>query len=30
MEMFSKFETKKMTFSKEEIYKNSKKIYNPK
>ena len=30
MEMYSKFETKKMTFSKEEIYKNSKKIYNPK
>ena len=30
MEMYSKFETKKMTFNKEEIYKNSKKIYNPK
>jgi hypothetical protein len=28
--MYSKFETKKMTFNKEEIYKNSKKIYNPK
>jgi acyl-homoserine-lactone acylase len=30
MEMYSKFETKKMTFNKEKIYKNSKKIYNPK
>ena len=30
MEMYSNFETKKMTFNKEEIYKNSKKIYNPK
>ncbi len=30
MEMFSKFETKKMTFDKEIIYKNAKSIYGPK
>ena len=30
MEMLSKFKTKKMTFEKKEIYKNSKIIYNPK
>ncbi len=30
MEMFSKFETKKMTFDKEVIYKNAKSIYRPK
>ena len=30
MEMFSKFETKKMSFDKNLIYDNSKKIYNPK
>ena len=30
MEMFSKFETKKMSFDKNFIYKNSKNIYNPK
>ena len=29
MEMYSKFETKKMTFDKNEIYKNAKKIYHP-
>ena len=30
MEMFTKFETKKMTFDKEVIYKNAKSIYRPK
>ena len=30
MEMFSKFETKKMSFDKNLVYKNSKNIYNPK
>ena len=30
MEMFAKFETKKMTFDKEVIYKNAKSIYRPK
>ena len=30
MEMFSKFETKKMSFDKDFIYRNSQKIYNPK
>ena len=30
MEMFSKFETKKMSFDKNFIYENSKNIYNPK
>ena len=30
MEMFSKFETKKMTFDKEVIYENAKSIYRPK
>lgn len=29
MEMYSKFETKKMTFDKNDIYKNAKKIYHP-
>ena len=29
MEMYSKFQTKKMTFDKEEIYSNAKSIYNP-
>ena len=29
MEMYSKFETKKMTFDKNEVYKNAKKIYHP-
>ena len=29
MEMLSKFKTKKMTFSREKIYANSQKIYNP-
>ena len=29
MEMFAKFETKKMTFDKELIYKNAKRIYRP-
>ena len=29
MEMYSKFQTKKMTFDKEEIYANAKSIYNP-
>ena len=29
MEMYSKFETKKMTFDKNVIYKNAKKIYHP-
>jgi hypothetical protein len=27
--MYSKFETKKMTFDKNDIYKNAKKIYHP-
>jgi hypothetical protein len=27
--MLSKFKTKKMTFSREKIYANSQKIYNP-
>ncbi|MDC3110041.1 penicillin acylase family protein, partial [Flavobacteriales bacterium] len=30
MEMFAKFETKKMTFDKELIYKNAKRVYRPK
>ena len=30
MKMFSKFETKKMSFDKNFIYSNSEKIYNPK
>ena len=30
MEMYLNFETKKMTFDKDKIYKESKKIYNPK
>ena len=30
MEMFSKFETNKMSFDKDYIYSNSEKIYNPK
>ena len=29
MEMYSKFQTKKMTFNKGDIYKNAKSIYNP-
>ena len=29
MDLYSKFETKKMIFDKEEIYKEAKKIYNP-
>jgi acyl-homoserine-lactone acylase len=29
MEMYSKFQTKKMTFDKEEIYRKAKSIYNP-
>ena len=29
MEMYSKFQTKKMTFNKEEIYSQAKSIYNP-
>ena len=29
MEMYSKFQTKKMTFDKEEIYSQAKSIYNP-
>ena len=29
MEMYSKFQTKKMTFDKEEIYAKAKRIYNP-
>ena len=29
MDMYSKFQTKKMTFDKKEIYKNAKKIYHP-
>ena len=29
MDMYSKFQTKKMTFNKEEIYSKAKKIYNP-
>ena len=30
MEMYSKFQTKKMSFDKNEVYKNAKKIYHPK
>ena len=30
MEMYLNFETKKMTFDKDKIYKESKKVYNPK
>lgn len=30
MEMYSKFETKKMSLNKEDAYKNAKRIYNPK
>ena len=29
MEMYSKFQTKKMSFDKKEVYKNAKKIYHP-
>ena len=29
MDLYSKFETKKMIFNKEEIYKEAKKVYNP-
>ena len=29
MEMYSKFQTKKMTFDKEEIYSKAKSIYSP-
>jgi len=29
MELYSKFKTKKMTFDKQEIYSNAKRIYNP-
>jgi len=29
MEKYSKFQTKKMTFDRDEIYKEAKKIYNP-
>jgi hypothetical protein len=27
--MYSKFQTKKMSFDKNEVYKNAKKIYHP-
>jgi len=30
MELYSKFKTKKMTFNRDEIYRNAKSIYNPK
>jgi hypothetical protein len=30
MEMYAKFQTKKMSFDKNEVYKNAKKIYHPK
>ena len=30
MEMYSKFETKKMSFDKSEIYANASRTYNPK
>ena len=30
MEFYSKYETKKMTFNKEEIYANAERIYHPK
>ena len=29
MDLYSKFKTKKMTFDKEQIYKEAKSIYNP-
>ena len=29
MDMYSKFQTKKMTFDKNVVYKNAKKIYHP-
>lgn len=29
MELYSKFQTKKMSFDKEEVYKTAKKIYHP-